>query len=173
MVCGATRRPMTLPVLPPGWLLSPEACCPAYGIPKCWQQDGPPSTLQRSNTNDSRRPPARWHGTPESPSACRPLPTIRELVRADQVPLHRLWLGYRTREELSDEFEGRQCGHCGLVTDTPLVHYLLSCPATAGLRPQHFDAPHDDEAAAALVLRQALSDLPQTLEVVRTAPPPR
>ncbi|KAG0715068.1 hypothetical protein GWK47_012765 [Chionoecetes opilio] len=85
--------------------------------------------------------------------------------------LHRLRLGYRTLEELRDDFESRQCDHCGHLARHPLRHYLLSCPATAQLR-QQIGGPEDDENRAALVLRRALEDLPRLLVVARSAPPP-
>ncbi|KAG0713912.1 hypothetical protein GWK47_015166 [Chionoecetes opilio] len=105
-------------------------------------------------------------------TAYRPLLPARQLSRADEVKLHRLRLGYRTLEELRDDFESRQCDHCGHLARHPLRHYLLSCPATAQLR-QQIGGPEDDEDRAALVLRRALEDLPRLLVVVRSAPPPR
>ncbi|KAG0714112.1 hypothetical protein GWK47_014768 [Chionoecetes opilio] len=112
---------------------------------------------------------AAWYA---KATAYRPLLPARQLSRADEVKLHRLRLGYRTLEELRDDFESRQCDHCGHLARHPLRHYLLSCPATAQLR-QPIGGPEDDEDRAALVLRRALEDLPRLLVVVRSAPPPR
>ncbi|KAG0724419.1 hypothetical protein GWK47_040606 [Chionoecetes opilio] len=112
---------------------------------------------------------AAWYA---KATAYRPLLPARQLSRADEVKLHRLRLGYRTLEELRDDFESRQCDHCGHLARHPLRHYLLSCPATAQLR-QQIGGPEDDEDRAALVLRRALEDLPRLLVVVRSAPPYR
>ncbi|XP_050706570.1 uncharacterized protein LOC126991941 [Eriocheir sinensis] len=62
--------------------------------------------------------------------------------RADDALLQRLKLGYCTREELYDGFDGRICEHCEERARRPLVHYLLSCPATARLRPAPAAAAH-------------------------------
>ncbi|KAG0713960.1 putative RNA-directed DNA polymerase from transposon X-element [Chionoecetes opilio] len=112
---------------------------------------------------------AAWYA---KATAYRPLLPARQLSRAEEVKLHRLRLAYRTLEELRDDFERRQCDHCGHLARHPLRHYLLSCPATAQLRQQIGD-PEDDEDRAALVLRRALEELPRLLVVVRSAPPPR
>ncbi|KAG0728225.1 hypothetical protein GWK47_032946 [Chionoecetes opilio] len=50
--------------------------------------------------------------------------------RADGALLQRVRLGYCTREELQEDFRGQVCDHCEMPTRRPLVHYLLSCPAT-------------------------------------------
>ena len=92
--------------------------------------------------------------------------------RADGVLLQRLRLGYCTREELADDFDGRECDHCGTRTRRPLVHYLLSCPATARLRPVPAAAAHTPgggllrrrEARAALTIRH--TPTPVLLEVL-------
>ncbi|KAG0710062.1 hypothetical protein GWK47_023569 [Chionoecetes opilio] len=124
---------------------------------------------QRSESGQRTTPVAAWYA---KATAYRPLLPARQLSRADEVKLHRLRLGYRTLEELRDDFESRQCDHCGHLARHPLRHYLLSCPATAQLR-QQIGGPEDDEDRAALVLRRALEDLPRLLVVVRSAPPPR
>lgn len=76
----------------------------------------------------------------------RPFHPGRELARADQVMLHRLRLCYRTLQELGNDFLGRQCDHYDVVVHRPLVHYLLSCPATARLRQQPIEGPQDEGA---------------------------
>ncbi|XP_050703623.1 uncharacterized protein LOC126989089, partial [Eriocheir sinensis] len=99
--------------------------------------------------------------------------------RADDALLQRLRLGYCTREELYDGFDGRICEHCEERARRPLVHYLLSCPATARLRPAPAAAAHPAgdgrplrrcEAKAALTVRHTPSQV--LLEVLRAAPPP-
>ena len=49
--------------------------------------------------------------------------------------LQRLRLEYRTREELGDDLEGKECGHCGSYVRHPLLRLPLPCPATAYFRP--------------------------------------
>ncbi|KAG0714320.1 hypothetical protein GWK47_014378 [Chionoecetes opilio] len=127
------------------------------------------STEQQHREMEASSRQAAWYA---KATAYRPLLPTRQLSRADEVNLHRLRLGYRTLEELRDDFESRQCDHCGHLARHPLRHYLLSCPATAQLR-QQIGGPEDDEGRAALVLRRALEDLPRLLVVVRSAPPPR
>ncbi|KAG0715564.1 hypothetical protein GWK47_011689 [Chionoecetes opilio] len=127
------------------------------------------STEQQHREMEASSRQAAWYA---KATAYRPLLPARQLSRADEVKLHRLRLGYRTLEELRDDFESRQYDHCGHLARHPLRHYLLSCPATAQLR-QQIGGPEDDEDRAALVLRRALEDLPRLLVVVRSAPPPR
>ena len=90
------------------------------------------------------------------------------------MALQRLRLGYRTREELRDDFRSLQCKHCGHHAQQPLIHYLLACPATARLRQQPNDLLQDsEEAKAARLVLRAQEDLRALLEVVVTTPPPR
>ncbi|KAG0715435.1 hypothetical protein GWK47_011939 [Chionoecetes opilio] len=89
----------------------------------------------------------------------------RQAAWAGEVLLHRLRLGYRTLEELRDDFESGHCGHCGHLARHPLRHCLLSCPATAQLR-QQIGGPEYDEDRAALVFRRAQEDLPRLLAVL-------
>ncbi|KAG0711220.1 hypothetical protein GWK47_021077 [Chionoecetes opilio] len=61
-----------------------------------------PSSKNREMEASSRQ--AAW--LPKT-TAYPPLLPARPLSRADEVKLHRLRLGYRTREELKDDFESR------------------------------------------------------------------
>ncbi len=77
-----------------------------------------------------------------------------------------------------DDFRGQECDHCGRYSRHPLVHYLLSCPANAALRPTPPPLAHpvggdlsSREARAALIVRHTPTDL--MLRVLRAAPPPR
>ncbi|KAG0704758.1 hypothetical protein GWK47_024648 [Chionoecetes opilio] len=84
-----------------------------------------------------------------------------------------------TREELQEDFEGQVCDHCEMHTRRPLVHYLLSCPATAPLRPGPALAAQPAgggllsgrEGRAALMVRHTPRDV--MLGVLRATPPPR
>lgn len=108
-----------------------------------------------------------------------PLDPAFQQSRADGVMLQRLRLGYCTREELYDGYEGRECEHCGSRQWRPLLHYLLYCPATASLRPLPPTATHgavgcllnNQEAQAALTVRHTPSQV--LLGVLRATPPPR
>ena len=92
--------------------------------------------------------------------------------------LQRVRLGYCTREQLSEDFEGQECAHCGRHSRLPLVHYLLSCPATARLRPVPAAAAQpagggllsSREVKAALLVRHNPRDL--LLGMLRAALPP-
>ncbi|KAG0720484.1 hypothetical protein GWK47_048421 [Chionoecetes opilio] len=126
-------------------------------------------TEQQHREMEASSRQAAWYA---KATTYRPLLPVRQLFRADEIKLHRLRPGYRTLKELRDDFESRQCDHCGHLARHPLRHYLLSCPATAQLR-QQIGGPKDDEDRAALVLRRALENLPRLLVVARSAPPPR
>ncbi|KAG0727102.1 hypothetical protein GWK47_035337 [Chionoecetes opilio] len=127
------------------------------------------STEQQHREMEASSRQATWYA---KATAYRPLLPSRQLSRADDIKLYRPRLGYRTLEELRDDFESRQLDHCGNLARHPLRYYLLSCPATAQLR-QQIGGPEVDEYRAALVLRRALEDLPRLLVVARSAPPPR
>lgn len=66
---------------------------------------------------------------------------------ADDALLQHLRLGYCMRDELCDDFDGRTCEHCEERAQHPLVHYLLSYPATARLMPVPASPPNQQEAA--------------------------
>ena len=120
---------------------------------------------------------AAWYA---AATAYYPLDSAQQQSRADGVLLQRLRLGYCTREQLRPDFEGQECVHCGRFTRRPLVHYLLSCPATARLRPAPAAAAATQptgggllssrEMQAALLVRH--TPQPLLLEVLRAAPPP-
>ncbi|MPC39679.1 hypothetical protein E2C01_033224 [Portunus trituberculatus] len=81
-----------------------------------------------------------------------------ERPRADGVLLQCVRLGFCTKEELYDSFEGQECEHCGRQSRRPLLHYLLSCPATATLRPP--PPLPIQPAAGSLLSRRAVWCLP-------------
>ncbi|KAG0719629.1 hypothetical protein GWK47_007195 [Chionoecetes opilio] len=115
----------------------------------------------------SLQPPTTTHWTPQ------------QQPRADGALLQRVRLGYCTREELQEDFEGQVCDHCEMHTRRPLVHYLLSCPATAPLRPGPAPAAQPAgggllsgrKGRAALMVRHTPRDV--MLGVLRATPPPR
>ncbi|KAG0712078.1 hypothetical protein GWK47_019233 [Chionoecetes opilio] len=108
-----------------------------------------------------------------------PLDATQQQPRADGALLQCVRLGYCTREELQEDFEGQECDHCEKHTRRPLVHYLLSCPATAPLRPGPAPAAQPAgggrlsgrEGRAALMVRHTPRDV--MLRVLRASPPPR
>ncbi|KAG0729666.1 hypothetical protein GWK47_029861 [Chionoecetes opilio] len=81
---------------------------------------------------EARKRQAAWYA---AATDYHPLDATQQQPRADGALLQRVRLGYCTREELQEDFEGQVCDHCEMHTRRPLVHYLLSCPATAPLRP--------------------------------------
>ncbi len=125
-----------------------------------------------------RKRQAAWYA---AATDYQPLSASQQQPRADGVLLQRVRLGYCTREELYDDFQGQECDHCGRHSRHPLVHYLLSCPATAALRPEPPPPPaaqpagggllSSRQARAALLVRHTPTDL--MLRVLRAAPPPR
>ena len=127
-------------------------------------------TQRRLREMETSSRQAAWYA---SVTGYQPLLATSQLSRADRVRLHRLRLGYRTWKELQDDFTDRACDHCDRRSHCPLVHYLLTCPATQHLR-HHIDgAPEEEEARAMHVVRHALENPQQLLEVMRAAPPPR
>ncbi|XP_076032418.1 uncharacterized protein LOC143020145 [Oratosquilla oratoria] len=104
------------------------------------------------------------------------LGAFHQQPRADGVLLQRVRLGYCTREELYDGFQGQQCGR---HSRHPLLHYLLSCPATEALQPTPQTPTHPAEGSllssratnAALLVRHTPMDM--MLGVLRAAPPSR
>ena len=124
---------------------------------------------------ESRKRQAAWYA---AATAYLPLEATHQQPRADGALLQRVRLGYSTREQLRDDFQRQECDHCGRRTRRPLVHYLLSCPATERLRPPPAAVAQPAgggllsrrETMAALVVRHTPTDV--MLEVMRAAPPP-
>lgn len=79
-----------------------------------------------------RKRQAAWYA---AATGYQPLDATQQHPRADGALLQRVRLGYFTRKELGSDSEGQKCDHCGRHSRRLLVHYLLSCPATARLRP--------------------------------------
>ncbi|XP_063887725.1 uncharacterized protein LOC135115154 [Scylla paramamosain] len=125
---------------------------------------------------ETRKRQAAWYA---SATGYQSLDASQQQPRADGVLLQRVRLGYCTREQLYDDFRWQECDHCGRHSRHPLVHYLLSCPATAALRPTPPPPAHpvggdllsSREARAALIVHHTPTDL--MLRVLRAAPPPR
>lgn len=82
---------------------------------------------------EARKRQAAWYA---AATDYQPLDASQQQPRADGVLLQRVRLGFCAREELYDGFQGQECYHCGRNSRHPLLHYLLSCPATAALRTQ-------------------------------------
>ena len=57
----------------------------------------------------------------------------KSTTRMAAVIIHRLRLGYRCTWEIVERVQ-RACAHCNEETEEPLLHYLLVCEHTAGLR---------------------------------------
>lgn len=92
--------------------------------------------------------------------------------------LQSVMLGYCTREQLRQNFEGHECAHCARHSHRPLMHYLFTCPATARMRPVPAATSKPAaggllsrrEAKAALLVRHSPRDL--LMQVLRAAPQP-
>ena len=133
------------------------------------------TTRQTHRQLEARKRQAAWYATATD---YQPLDASQQWPRADGVLLQRVRLGFCTREELYDGFEGRECEHCGRHSRRPLLHYLLSCPATAALRapppppaqPAASDLLGGQEARTAHLVRH--TSLEVMLRVLRTASPP-
>ncbi|MPC37031.1 hypothetical protein E2C01_030504 [Portunus trituberculatus] len=65
----------------------------------------------------------------------RPLDVSQQQPKGAGVLLQHVRLGYCTMEELYDGFHGQECDHCVRYNRHSLLHYLLSCTATADLKP--------------------------------------
>ena len=143
----------------------------------------PPSLAQvKSLTRQNMRETAlQWHADEvargsQSATWYREATSLRPLavpastnsrIRAD---LHRLRLGYPCHEEIKRQLHS--CQHCEEESGTPLLHYLLECPATAGIRNRNYDV-NDDEANSVAARLVAATSLPRLLQLVQRAPPPR
>ena len=134
------------------------------------------TTRQTHRQLEARKRQAAWYA---AATDYQPLDASQQRPRADGVLLQRVRLGFCTREELYDGFEGRECEHCGRHSRRPLLHYLLSCPATAALRapppppaqPAAGGLLGGREARAAHLVRH--TPLEVMLRVLRAASPPR
>ncbi|KAG0728832.1 hypothetical protein GWK47_031658 [Chionoecetes opilio] len=81
---------------------------------------------------EARKRQAAWYA---AATDYHPLDATQQQPRADGALLQRVRLGYCTREELQEDFFFNDTATTEIYTRRPLVHYLLSCPATAPLRP--------------------------------------
>ncbi|XP_045132191.1 uncharacterized protein LOC123516654 [Portunus trituberculatus] len=134
------------------------------------------TTRQTHRQLEPRKRQAAWYATATD---YQPLDASLQRPRADGVLLQCVRLGFCTKEELYDGFEGQECEHCGRQSRRPLLHYLLSCPATAALRPPP-PLPIQPVAGGLLSRREAraahfIRHTPREamLQVLRAARPPR
>lgn len=114
---------------------------------------------------------AKWY---LAATRCKPPNVDRTTPREARVALHRLRLGYKTLEQINLR-QAKVCEYCNVQPDRPLEHYLLDCPAQAGLR-QALSRPtiHPRPPPAAdLVYNLQLYALPQLLQHLTNHPPPR
>ena len=88
-------------------------------------------------------------------------------IRAD---LHRLRLGYLSFKERKGLLH--TCDYCEEESGTPLLHYLLECPETAGIRNGVHDV-NGDEANFVAARLVAATPLPRLIQLLQRAPPPR
>ncbi|MPC62979.1 hypothetical protein E2C01_057071 [Portunus trituberculatus] len=90
------------------------------------------TTRQTHRRLEPRKRQVAWYA---AATDYQPLDASLQQPRADGVLLQRIRLGFCTKEELYDGFEGQECEHCGRQSRRPLLHYLLSCPVTAPTHP--------------------------------------
>ena len=107
----------------------------------------------------------------------------KRIPRRAQVAIHRLRLGYPANWEEKSMNKGpnmaRMCKHCSKKTAVALIHYLLECPKTKGLRLME-EAEEDPEndvetrfTAAGIVHRACTMHLDLLIRTVLEYPPPR
>ncbi|XP_063590245.1 uncharacterized protein LOC134767129 [Penaeus indicus] len=102
--------------------------------------------------------------------------SVTTLPRKSAAVYHRLRLGYRCNWEIDIKVP-RPCTLCTMITDEPLIHYILDCPSIQQLRPQQYQGPHRRDrrqfaSIAARCLAEILSS-PDALQVLTSVPPPR
>ncbi|XP_063615273.1 uncharacterized protein LOC134788316 [Penaeus indicus] len=119
------------------------------------------------------------HITPRSPSAnwykivtdYNPPFSVTTLPRKSAAVYHRLRLGYRCNWEI-DIRVPRPCTLCTIITDEPLIHYILDCPNIQQL-PQQYQGPQRRDrrqfaSTAARCLAEILSS-PDVLQVLTSS----
>ena len=93
--------------------------------------------------------------------------------RKNEVAILRLRLGYRCRDQIKAPTEV-ECTECSLVTNQPLVHYVLECPVTSRFFGEAADVEDTNSAlAAAQRVRRACDNLTELAKHVGRHPPPR
>ncbi|KAG0721984.1 hypothetical protein GWK47_045319 [Chionoecetes opilio] len=119
------RRGAGPPSEPPAAPASPCTCLPAYSSSRRRARRAAAHCVTR-HTENWRPGRGRRPGTLQPPTT----PTGRHpaTTQGRWRLLQRVRLGYCTREELQEDFEGKCGDHCEMHTRRPLVHYLLSCP---------------------------------------------
>ena len=110
---------------------------------------------------------ANWY---HSATNLQPLAVPASTPARARADLHRLRLGFLCCRERRGLLH--TCEHCEKESGTPLLHYLLECPATAGIRDRDHDL--DDTNATSTAARLvANTPLPRLIELVQRTPPPR
>ena len=90
-----------------------------------------------------------------------------------RISLHRLRLGFHCKDELLPGNAPLQCQHCATPSPTPLIHYVLDCPATREIRVNHpTPQPHVPRHLAAADIIRMTPDA-HLLKLCIAAPPPR
>ena len=127
------------------------------------------SRLEHRAAVEEGRASASWYASATRYEALD-LPT--STTSGARVALSRLRMGYPCVNTMLGR-EPDPCAHCLEVSEMPLIHYLLYCPATWRLR-QSLVAPppHFDEAEAATAVISS-SPLQLLLNTVLQYPPPK
>lgn len=109
---------------------------------------------------------ANWYRTATN---LQPLAVPASTPSRVRAALHRLRLGYLCYMERIGLLH--TCDYCEEESGTPLLHYLLECPATAGIRTRVQDQ-QDQEAYSAAASLVANTPLPRLIQLVQETPPP-
>ncbi|MPC60427.1 hypothetical protein E2C01_054472 [Portunus trituberculatus] len=164
-----------LPLMRSAWDQRQATGVPSSPPPPTRTREIRTSPRQTHRQLEPRKRQVAWYATA---TAYQPLDASLQFPRAYSVLLHCIRLGFCTKEELYDDFEGQECEHCGRQSRYPLLHYLLSCPATAALRPPP-PLPIQPAAGGLLSRREARvahlichTPTEAMLQVLRAARPP-
>ncbi|KAG0719107.1 hypothetical protein GWK47_051183 [Chionoecetes opilio] len=128
-----TRRRTWPPNEPPAAPASPCTCLPSLQQLKAQARRAAAHALTR-HTEELEARKGRRPGTLQPPTTTHWTPLSNNPGQMAHF-LQRVRLGYCTREELQEDFEGQGVRPLRDAHPSPLVHYLLSCPTTAPLRP--------------------------------------
>ena len=130
--------------------------------------------LQQETWVANGSPSAMWY---KFATKLEPSPVLTSTSRQLATTITRLRLGHKCVHELIDAAP-QPCEHCDETPDTPLIHYLLHCPATESLRVnrdnvQDQPQPADDFALAAATVYRIIDNLPHHSATLQSTPPPR
>ncbi|XP_045121986.1 uncharacterized protein LOC123510718 [Portunus trituberculatus] len=126
------------------------------------------NSIKTVTSQEAKNNIRRWASV-GSPSASwylhasqNPSPLPRQLDRRTRTNMHRLRLGYKCFNEITNTPD--TCPHCNTQTMSPLLHYVEECPESETLLNRNL-------GTAPEILKHTPQDT--LIELVRTYPPPR